>query len=74
MSIPEVQVDNANTGWINNRADENTAKPLKGCENRIKNRIQLIARIKAEKQAGTIQLSKYVVCIQDAHKVCTNYI
>ena len=29
---------------------------------------------KGEKQVGTIQLSKYVVCIQVAPKVCTNCI
>ena len=36
--------------------------------------ISLSVSTKGEKQAGTIQLSKYVVYIQDVPKVCTNCI
>lgn len=52
---------NANTHFINNRDDENTAEPLKCYENRLKNRIQLTSisvGTEGKKQDGTIQLSK----------------
>ena len=56
---------------MNNSAEENTAEPLKGYENCV--RITSISvSTKGEKQAGKIQLSKYVVYIQDAPNVCTN--
>ena len=56
------------------------------CKHRLKwtswrkhweNRVQLTSisvSTKGEKQAGTIELSKYVVYIQDVPKVCTNCI
>ena len=57
----------------NNRAEETTTKSLQGLENRVQ-LTSVSVSTKGEKQAGTIQLSKYVVYLQDKPKVCTNCI
>ena len=58
---------------MNNWAEENTAEPLKDYENRVQ-LTSISASTKGEKQAGTIQLSKYVVYKQDEPKFYTNCI
>ena len=86
ISIPEVQIVNAKVlSWraeINNWAEENTAEPLKGCENTEKQSIynlliytSVSVSTKGEKQAGTTQLSKcgiYIRCAQSLHKLFPN--
>ena len=47
---------------MNNWSEENTAEPLKDYENRVQ-LTSISVRTKGEKQAGTIQISKYVVYI-----------
>ena len=57
---------------MNERVDENTTEPLKGYENGLKNRIQFTSisvGTKDEKETDTIQLSKYVLYIQDVPKI-----
>ena len=83
ISIPEVQIVNAKAlSWraeINNWAEENTAEPLKGCENTEKQSIynlliytSVIVSTKGEKQAGTTQLSRcgIYICI---YKMCPKF-
>ena len=67
-----MQIVSANTS-SKNWSEENTAEPLKGYENRVQ-LISISVSAKFEKQAGTIQLSKFVICIQDVPKVCANCI
>ena len=47
---------------MNNWAEENTAEALKAYENRVQLTIISIST-KGEKQAGTIQLTKYIIYI-----------
>ena len=57
---------------MNERVDENTTEPLKGYENGLKNRIQFTSisvGTKDEKETDTIQLSKYVLYIQDVPNI-----
>ena len=65
--------NNHNKCKVNNWAEENTAEPLKDYKNRVKF-TSISVRTKGAKQAGTIQLSKYVVYIQDVPKVYTTCI
>ena len=68
-----MQIVSANTS-SKNWPEENTAEPLKGYENRVQ-LINISVSAKGEKQADTIQLSKFVTCIQDVpslHKLYPN--
>ena len=58
---------------MNNWVEENTVEPLKNDENRVQ-LTSISARSNGEKQAGTIQLSIYVVYIEDEPKVYTTFI